>query len=61
LTFLLVVYLCCRYLHIRSPTRASSARFRRITQAKYLVLLVYLLSIIVMIPNYLTNEIKLVS
>ncbi|KAL8568512.1 hypothetical protein ACOMHN_065713 [Nucella lapillus] len=51
-----VVLAIVRYLHIRSPTRASSARFRRITQAKYLVMVVYVCSTIVMIPNYLTNE-----
>ncbi|XP_076451233.1 G-protein coupled receptor dmsr-1-like [Babylonia areolata] len=56
--WLCVVLAIVRYLHIRSPTRASSARFRRITQAKYLVMVVYVCSTVVMIPNYLTNELK---
>lgn len=59
--WLCVVLAIVRYLHIRSPTRASSARFRRMTQAKYLVLLVYCCSIVVMIPNYLTNELMRIN
>ncbi|KAK7093925.1 G-protein coupled receptor dmsr-1-like [Littorina saxatilis] len=54
--WLCVVLAIVRYLHIRNPARASSARFRRISQAKYLVLVVYCCSTLVMIPNYLTNE-----
>lgn len=56
--WLCVVLAIVRYLHIRSPTRASAVRFRRITQAQYLVLFVYVMSTLVMIPNYLTNELK---
>ncbi|XP_005107803.1 sex peptide receptor [Aplysia californica] len=56
--WLCVLLAIVRYLHIRSPTRASSVRLRRITQSRYLIFGTYLLSILVMIPNYLTNELK---
>lgn len=51
-----VVLAIVRYMHIRSPTRVPSVRFRRISQSTYLVLLVYVLSTLVMIPNFMTNE-----
>ena len=59
----IAIYLCVllsivRYLHIRSPTRASSVRMRRITQSRYLILATYVISIITMIPNYLSNKLK---
>ncbi|KAK0056427.1 G-protein coupled receptor 139 [Biomphalaria pfeifferi] len=56
--WLCVVLAIVRYLHIRSPTRASSIRLRRNMQARYLVIGTYIISILVMIPNYLTNELK---
>ncbi|CAG5124980.1 unnamed protein product [Candidula unifasciata] len=56
--WLCVVLAIVRYLHIRSPTRVSSVRQKRITHARYLVLGTYIISILVMIPNYLTNELK---
>ncbi|CAL1541316.1 unnamed protein product [Lymnaea stagnalis] len=56
--WLCVVLAIVRYLHIRSPTRASSVRLRRNIQARYLVLGTYIVSILVMIPNYMTNELK---
>ncbi|GFR84824.1 B1 bradykinin receptor [Elysia marginata] len=56
--WLCVLLAIVRYLHIRSPTRASSVRLRRITQTRYLVLGTYILPPLVMIPNYLTNELK---
>lgn len=62
-THTISIWLCVslsivRYIHIRSPSGASAARLRRINQSKYLVLAVYMTSTIVMIPNYLTNEMK---
>ncbi|KAK3704962.1 hypothetical protein RRG08_017754 [Elysia crispata] len=56
--WLCVLLAIVRYLHIRSPTRASSVRLRRISQTRYLVLGTYILPPLVMIPNYLTNELK---
>ncbi|BFZ23684.1 hypothetical protein BsWGS_26723 [Bradybaena similaris] len=56
--WLCVVLAIVRYHHIRSPTRVMSARIKRIAQSKYLVLGTYIISILVMIPNYLTNELK---
>ncbi|RUS79613.1 hypothetical protein EGW08_012613 [Elysia chlorotica] len=56
--WLCVLLAIVRYLHIRSPTRASSVRLRRISQTRYLVLGTYILLPLVMIPNYLTNELK---
>ncbi|XP_059168766.1 G-protein coupled receptor dmsr-1-like [Physella acuta] len=56
--WLCVVLAIVRYLHIRSPTRASSVRLKRNIQARYLVLGTYIISILVMIPNYMTNELK---
>ncbi|XP_050412677.1 G-protein coupled receptor dmsr-1 isoform X1 [Patella vulgata] len=62
-THTISIWLCVslsiiRFLHIRSPTRARSIRIARIKQSKYLVLLVYFASVVVMVPNYLTNELK---
>ncbi|KAH9514071.1 hypothetical protein Btru_030145 [Bulinus truncatus] len=56
--WLCVVLAIVRYLHIRSPTRASSIRLRRNMQARYLVIGTYVISILVMIPNYMTNELR---
>ncbi|CAG5127627.1 unnamed protein product [Candidula unifasciata] len=56
--WLCVVLAIVRYHHIRSPTRVISVRIKRITQAKYMVIGTYIISILVMIPNYLTNELK---
>ncbi|ESO90007.1 hypothetical protein LOTGIDRAFT_124239 [Lottia gigantea] len=62
-THTISIWLCVslsiiRFLHIRSPTRARVVRLARMRQSKYLVVLVYFTSVIVMIPNYLTNELK---
>lgn len=56
--WLCVVLSIVRYLHIRSPTRLSSVRQKRINQSRCLILGTYIISILVMIPNYLTNELK---
>ncbi|GFN76903.1 B1 bradykinin receptor [Plakobranchus ocellatus] len=56
--WLCVLLAIVRYLHIKSPTRASSVRLRRITHTRYMVFGTYILPPLVMIPNYLTNELK---
>ena len=45
-----------RFLHIRKPTKASIFRKRRIYQTKIIIICVYLSSAVILIPNYMSNE-----
>ncbi|WAR15557.1 DMSR1-like protein [Mya arenaria] len=45
-----------RYLHITSPTKTNIFRVRRIRQTRIMTALVYISSTVVLIPNYLSNE-----
>lgn len=56
--WLCVVLAIVRYLHIRSPTKAIATRTKRLNQSKWLILMVYVVSAIVLIPNYMSNELK---
>lgn len=47
-----------RFVQIKSTTRGPLAKERRIKQAKVITFLVYALSSLIMIPNYMTNELQ---
>lgn len=47
-----------RYLHIRKPTKATLFRKRRIYQTKVIILFVYISSTVILIPNYMSNELR---
>ncbi|XP_076472751.1 G-protein coupled receptor dmsr-1-like [Babylonia areolata] len=50
-----------RFIQMRSTSRGHAANERRIRQAKIVTLLVYILSCVVLVPNYLTNKLELVE
>ncbi|KAL8581825.1 hypothetical protein ACOMHN_010199 [Nucella lapillus] len=50
-----------RFLQMRSTTRGHAANERRIRHAKIVTLLVYILSCVVLVPNYLTNKLERVE
>ena len=54
--WLCVVLAIIRYRYIRCTRRMSSTASRQIMHAKYIVFVVFILSAIAMIPNYLTTE-----
>jgi len=45
-----------RYLHITSPTKTNVFRVRRIQQTRNMAVFMYILSALILIPNYLSNE-----
>lgn len=45
-----------RYLHITNPSRTNVFRMRRIHQTRVVIVIVYISSTIILIPNYLSNE-----
>ncbi|XP_033763114.1 sex peptide receptor-like [Pecten maximus] len=45
-----------RFLHIRSPTKANAARLKRINQSNVMILIAYIASAVILIPNYMSNE-----
>jgi len=47
-----------RYLHITSPTKTNVFRVRRIQQIRKMTVVVYILSALILIPNYLSNELR---
>ncbi|WAR15558.1 DMSR1-like protein, partial [Mya arenaria] len=47
-----------RYHHITSPTETNVFRKRRIQQTRIMTVIVYILSTVVLIPNYLSNELQ---
>ena len=47
-----------RYLHIRKPTRTTLFRKRRMFQTKLIILFVYISSTVILIPNYMSNELQ---
>jgi len=54
--WLCVLLAIVRYSHIRSPTKANATRLKRINQSKVMILLVYIASAVILIPNYMSNE-----
>ncbi|KAH3828414.1 hypothetical protein DPMN_130373 [Dreissena polymorpha] len=44
-----------RYIHITSPTNTNGLRMKRIQQTRIVIIIVYISSAIVLIPNYLSN------
>lgn len=46
-----------RYLHIKNPTKTNVFRIRRIYQTRIIIIIVYISSTVILIPNYLSNEI----
>lgn len=54
--WLCVLLAIVRYLHIRSPTKAMSNRLRRIHQSNIMIFVIYIASAILLIPNYMSNE-----
>ncbi|XP_064598744.1 G-protein coupled receptor dmsr-1-like [Liolophura sinensis] len=47
-----------RYLHIRNPTKGQATRLRRLAQTKLIVLIIYAASVLVLIPNYMSNVLE---
>lgn len=47
-----------RFLHLRKPTKATLFRKRRIYQTKIIILCVYVSSAVILIPNYMSNELR---
>ncbi|KAK6176519.1 hypothetical protein SNE40_014787 [Patella caerulea] len=47
-----------RFLQMRSTSRGPLAKERRITQVKIVTVIIYLTSCMILVPNYLTNEIE---
>lgn len=45
-----------RYKHIFSPAKGNITRMRRLVRARLAVLLVTVLAVIGLVPNYLTNQ-----
>lgn len=45
-----------RFLHITNPTKTNMFRVRRIYQTRIIIIIVYISSTVVLIPNYLSNE-----
>ena len=45
-----------RYKHIFSPAKGHLTRIRRLVRARLAVLVVTVLSIVGLVPNYLTNQ-----
>lgn len=45
-----------RFLHISNPTKTNMFRVRRINQTRLIIVIVYLSSAMILIPNYLSNE-----
>ncbi|KAK3083313.1 hypothetical protein FSP39_019255 [Pinctada imbricata] len=46
-----------RYNHIQSPAKGNLTRMRRLIRARITVFVIYLGSMLLLIPNYLSNEI----
>ncbi|KAL3861145.1 hypothetical protein ACJMK2_007214, partial [Sinanodonta woodiana] len=60
-THTISIWLCVtlaivRFLHIRIPTKGNAARIRRIYQAKVMVFIVCIASTLILIPNYMSNQ-----
>ena len=47
-----------RFLHIRKPTKTTYFRKRRMFQTKIIILFVYISSTVILIPNYMSNELR---
>ena len=47
-----------RYLHIRKPTRTTLFRKRRMNRTKIIILFIYISSSVILIPNYMSNELR---
>ena len=47
-----------RFLHIRKPTKANIFRIRRMHQTRVIIMVVYILSAVILTPNYLSNELQ---
>ncbi|KAH3828401.1 hypothetical protein DPMN_130363 [Dreissena polymorpha] len=45
-----------RYIHITNPTKTNGFRLKRIQQTRIVIIIVYISSAVVLIPNYLSNE-----
>lgn len=56
--WLCVLLAIIRYLHISSPTKGMIMRLRRIHQAKVLIVVIFMSSAILQIPNYMTNRLE---
>ncbi|KAK3105155.1 hypothetical protein FSP39_018330, partial [Pinctada imbricata] len=54
--WLCVLLAIIRYIHIRSPTKALSMKLKRIKQARWAILLIYICSALILIPNYMSNQ-----
>ena len=50
-----------RYLHITNPSRTNVFRMRRIHQTRIIIVIVYTAATIILIPNYLSNELHKTS
>ena len=54
--WLCVLLAIVRYIHIRSPTKALAMKVKRIKQSRLAILFIYVCSALILIPNYMSNQ-----